>query len=169
MAAALVGMVGRLNDKKDGTPGPLHHIIASADALVARLHGLVQEDADAFSELAESWKLASDDLLTAARKQAATIRATETPLEIMARALDVMLLAIEGLETSKKNCLSDPAAAAILAHAALETARLNVMINLPGLSEPQHRDAFRSRADHLRAQASSLRRRIDTLITANYP
>ena len=32
VSAALCGMVGRLNDKKDGTPGKLHDTIETADA-----------------------------------------------------------------------------------------------------------------------------------------
>lgn len=167
IAAALAGMVGRLNDKKDGSPGPLHETIAAADALRGRLTALMDEDIAAFNELAATWKL-PDDPGHRARKEAAVIAATEKPLEIMERCVEVMRLARAGLETSKKNCLSDAGVAGLCAHAALESARLNVMINLPGIADEARRTELRRRADQIRAQARGLRGTIDGLLEVNY-
>jgi formiminotetrahydrofolate cyclodeaminase len=167
IAAALCGMVGRLNDKKDGAPGPLHETIPEADGLMERLKSLVDEDIAAFNDLAASWKL-PDDAAHASQKQAAIIRATKIPLDIMAEAADLMHIAVEGLSKSKKNCLSDAGVAGILAHAALEAARLNVMINLPGISDPAIRSELSSHARTLLDHGNASRLHIDRLITANY-
>jgi formiminotetrahydrofolate cyclodeaminase len=113
------------------------------------------------------WRLPDDDPTKAAGKEAATIAATETPLEIMSRAHEVMALARVGLEKSKKNCLSDAGVAAFMAHAALEGARLNVMINLPGIADQEKRAELRSRSDKLRAHARSLRAEIDRAVDAS--
>jgi formiminotetrahydrofolate cyclodeaminase len=160
-------MVGRLNDKKSGEHGPLHETIETADRLGKRLQGLVDEDAAAFTRLMACWRLPDDDPTKAAGKEAATIAATETPLEIMSRAHEVMALARVGLEKSKKNCLSDAGVAAFMAHAALEGARLNVMINLPGIADQEKRAELRSRSDKLRAHARSLRAEIDRAVDAS--
>lgn len=167
VAAALCGMVGRLNDKKDGTPGPLHDSIALADALRARLQALMEEDIAAFNELSATWKL-PDEPAYRARKETAVIAATEKPLEIMTRCVEVMRFAVAGLEMSKKNCLSDAGVAGLCAHAALESARLNVMINLPGIRDEARRSELRRRAEQVRAQVIELRVAIDGLLEANY-
>lgn len=168
VAAALCGMVGRLNDKKDGAAGPLHDTIAPADALLARMQALMDEDIAAFNELAATWKLPDGDPAAAVRKQAAVQRATESPLQIMECAVHIMRLAAEGLALSKKNCLSDAGVAGICAHAALEGARLNVMINLPGIQDGAGRDRYAASAETLREEAMGLRRHIDELIAQNY-
>jgi formiminotetrahydrofolate cyclodeaminase len=168
VGAALCGMVGRLNEKKRGEePGPLHDTIEPADAAMARLMTLADEDIAAFTELMRTWKLAGDEPEAERQKQTATMAATEAPLAIMTAAMAVMRLAVQGLETSKKNCVSDAGVAAFAAKAALEGARLNVMINLPGISDEKRRAALRERADALLAEAQTLsetvRRRIEAL------
>jgi len=167
IAAALVGMVGRLNDKKDGAAGPLHETIARADALRTLLSALVDEDIAAFNALAASWKV-PDGPEYAASKQAAVLRATRSPLEIMERSLEVMRLAEEGLRKSRKNCLSDAGVAAVMAHAALEGARLNVMINLPGISDERLRQDFKDRAGHLCDEAAALRVSVNRSLDEHY-
>lgn len=163
IAAALCGMVGRLNDKKDGTPGPLHGSITSADALMDDLKRLIDEDVRAFDKLSETWKLSAEDAAAREARQAATIDATESPLEIMSKALFVMKLAAIGLEKSKKGCISDAAVAAILSHAALEGARQNVLINLPAIDDAVRRDELRSRCESMHVSAAALRREMDAV------
>lgn len=167
-AAALCAMVGRLNDKKDGTPGALHEIIEPADELRARLCALVDEDIAAFNELAASWKLSEEDADQRERKQAAVLRATQSPLTIMEKAVEVMALSLQGLERSKKNCLSDAGCAALCAHAALDAARLNVLINLPGLHDPELRAGLRRKVDTLAADARRIRAAVDAALDASY-
>lgn len=168
IAAALCGMVGRLNDKKTGDPGPLHDTISPADDALERLKALVDEDMAAFTELMATWKLPADDPHASAKKQTATLRATEAPLRIMSAACEVMKIAAVGLEKSKQNCLSDAGAAALLAHAAVEAARLNVMINLPAITDKQKQADFLVRADQLRATAASLRETATTTLDKRY-
>jgi formiminotetrahydrofolate cyclodeaminase len=161
-------MVGRLNDKKTGEPGPLHDTIDKADALMGRLSALVKEDAESFNAVVASWKLADTDPNKDYAKQAAQLRATLVPLETMEQALEVMKLAVVGLEKSKKSCLSDAGVAAFMAHACLEGARLNVMINLPEIKDEKRRSEIRAKADSLRAEAAKLRGGVDKAMEADY-
>lgn len=167
VAGALCGMVGRLNDKKDGAPGVLHDTIIEADALRGRLQSLMDEDIAAFNALAASWKL-PDDAAHAGQKQAAVIEATRAPLAIMQASLDVMRLAARGLSQSKKNCLSDAGVAALFAHAALEGARLNVLINLPGIRDERTREELTRNAEAVRGEAHRLRGEIEARLAENY-
>lgn len=166
VAAALCGMVGRLNDKATGEHGVLHETIPVADELRQRLEHLSAEDVHRFEQLMQACKLPNSDPHKAARKTAATIAATETPLEIMSAALAVGELALLGLEKSKKSCVSDAGVAGLAAHAALEGAGLNVMINLPGIDTERQRVDFRFRADQLRARGRVLRERLEVLLAA---
>ncbi|MFQ5422932.1 MAG: glutamate formimidoyltransferase [Phycisphaerae bacterium] len=168
LGAALVAMVGRLNDKKDGTPGKLHDSIEPADALVGRLSSLATEDAAAFDAVVKAWRLSDDDADKDRIKQTAQIGAAEVPLETMTKACEVMKLAQAALETSKRNCASDAGVAAILAHAALEGARLNVMINLPDIVDETRRNELRSAADRLRAEARAIRETMDAALDAGF-
>lgn len=168
VGAALCGMVGRLNDKKDGAPGPLHDTLGEADGLLSRLGELVDEDIVAFDALAASWKLPDESPENADAKESAAIAATKSPLEIMEQAVAVMHLAVSGLEKSKKNCLSDAGVAGLMAHAAVEGARLNVAINLSGIKDAVARYSLRTRSGALRDEATALRKRIDALIDASY-
>lgn len=168
LGAALCAMVGRLNDKKTGEHGPLHDTIAPADALSSRLATLVREDADSFNAVVKSWKLPDDDPQKEPAKQAAQLWATLTPLETMERALEVMKLSIVGLEKSKKGCLSDAGVAAFLAHACLEGARLNVMINLPEIKDEKKRDEIREKAGRLRSEAATIRTAVNKAIDAQF-
>ncbi|MCK6457225.1 MAG: glutamate formimidoyltransferase [Phycisphaerae bacterium] len=167
LGAAMVAMVARLNDKKS-EPGPLHEQIDAAEALMGRLNALVKEDAAAFDAVMAAWKLPDDDPQKPAAKQAAQLRATQTPLETMQRALDVMRLAKDAVQKSKASCLSDGGVAAFMAHAALEGARLNVMINLPEIGDESQREELRRQAASLRDEAAALRREIDALLAGNY-
>lgn len=167
IGSALNAMVGRLNDKK-AAPGPLHHTIEPAEALMSRLNRLVREDADSFNALMAAWKLPDDDPQKSAKKQTAQVGATQTPLETMRKALEVMVMAKEGIEKSKPACLSDAGVAAFMAHAALEGARLNVMINLPEIADERTREGLRREANELREKARGLRGEIDALLAKHY-
>ena len=168
VAAALCGMVARLNDKKSGEHGPLHAMIAKADTLRAELITLADEDVNAFNELMACWKLPEDVTDRDARIESATIHATQAPLAIMRTALNVMRLAVEGLEKSKKNCISDAGVAGFAAHACLEGARLNVMINLPGLTHTEKAAEFRRDQKQYRDEAAQLAEKIQARITDLY-
>lgn len=168
VAAALCAMVGRLNDKKSGEPGALHDTIEQADALRERLELLADEDVTAFNELMACWKLPPDADERYARMETATAHATEAPLSVMATALDVMKLAYKGLDISKKNCISDAGVAGLAAHACVEAARLNVMINLPGLSNQDKALEFRDRAVQIREEAAELAKKIGDRIAELY-
>jgi glutamate formiminotransferase/formiminotetrahydrofolate cyclodeaminase len=168
LGAAMAAMVARLNDKKT-EPGPLHDMIAVADGLTGRLAALVRKDADAFNAVMAAMKLPDGDATKAERQRAAQTAATSAPLETMREALTVMELAKTGLDKSKPNCRSDAGVAGIMAHAALESAFLNVLINLPGFTDTRQADEFRRAALDVRERGKKLRAEIDGLIARHFP
>ncbi len=163
MAAAMAAMVARLNDKKAG-PGPLHEMIERAEAATGRLHRLVREDAEAFEAVLSAMRLPEDDPGKASRRQAAQVRAAEAPLETMRAGLDVMRMARECVEKSKKSCVSDGGVAMHLAWAAIEGARLNVLINLPDIADAAKREELRRAAEDARQQAAAVRKEMEAAV-----
>jgi formiminotetrahydrofolate cyclodeaminase len=142
VAAALVEMVCNLTIGKPALAGHERQATQIRDAA----HGLRQAalaqadaDAEAFGSLMAAYRLAKDteeqQSHRAAAIQAATLRAAAVPLEIAATAAEVVRLASRLPGRSNPNVLSDVAVAASCAAAAIESAAVNVEINLASLAD----------------------------------
>jgi glutamate formiminotransferase/formiminotetrahydrofolate cyclodeaminase len=59
------------------------------------------------------------------------------PLEVMKHCIDALALAQNVAANGNKNSVSDAGVAALMLHAACESAALNVRINLNGLSDQE--------------------------------
>jgi formiminotetrahydrofolate cyclodeaminase len=143
IGAALVEMVGNLTIGKPAFAEHEAHVTAVRDAareLRARALAEVDRDAAAFSELMAVYRLPKDtDQQKAARRQviqAATRRAADVPLEVAATAAEVARLAAQLPGRSNPNVLSDVGVAASAAAAAIESAAINVEVNLATLTDP---------------------------------
>lgn len=163
MASALLAMVARLNDKK-AEVGPLHDMIEKAEALIGRLNQLVSDDARAFDAVMAAMKLPETEPDRMQRMAAANLHATQVPLDTMQAAVAVLELADESAKKSKASCLSDAGVAAYLAGAAAASARLNVLINLPGITDAAKRSALRQSADDLMSRATKLVNQVDAVM-----
>jgi Methenyl tetrahydrofolate cyclohydrolase len=112
---------------------------AQAEALRARLQGLLQADVEVYGRLAAAYKLPQEtDEQQADRYaavQEATIAATRVPLEIAEIAAEVVALADPVAAKGSKLAVSDAGIAALLGEAAVHSALLNVYINLPTLDD----------------------------------
>ncbi len=90
------------------------------------------------------------------------MNAARVPVEVIDAAAAVVTLAEELGPVANRNVVSDVAAATEAARAAATTARVNVEINLPGITDPAIRqslidsaagvDALADRADAVTAQ-----------------
>jgi formiminotetrahydrofolate cyclodeaminase len=143
IGAALVEMVCDLTIGKPAFAEHEAHVTAIRDAareLRGRALAEVDRDAAAFSELMAVYRLPKDtDQQKAARRQviqAATRRAADVPLEVAATAAEVARLAAQLPGRSNPNVLSDVGVAASAAAAAIESAAINVEVNLATLTDP---------------------------------
>lgn len=142
IAAALVEMVCNLTI---GRPKFAEHeprVLAIRDharELRARALSQIDADAAAFTELMAAYRLPRDsDEQKAARRsavQAATRRAAAVPLEVAATAAEVVGLAAQLPGRSNPTVLSDVGVAASSATAALDSAAVNVEVNLATLTD----------------------------------
>ena len=140
LAAALVVMVARLTvgkSKYAQAEAECWQIIEAGEALRTKLTQAVDLDAAAFEGILMARKLPKE---TETQKQErsqvikeATLQAARVPLETAQQALEVLKLAVRMAAIGNLSAISDAAAGANLALAALKSAALNVRINLQGL------------------------------------
>ncbi|WP_305080514.1 cyclodeaminase/cyclohydrolase family protein [Pseudonocardia sp. ICBG1142] len=144
-AAALLGMVARYTDGERYAEHAetVLDVRNRADALRITGLGLAEDDARAFGAVGAAYKLPRDtDEAKQARSAAiaaATVEAGRIPAQVIRAAEQVVDLAERLRPIGNPNVISDVGAAADAARAAASTARLNVEINLAGLTDPQAR------------------------------
>lgn len=144
--AALVAMVARYTTgpKYDEHAETVAAIIADADqARHTALH-LAEADADAFNAVADAYKLptSTGEEKTARRAAIATalIGAAQPPARTIDAAIAVVDLAERLLPIANRNVITDVAAAAEAIRAAVTTSRVNIEINLGGITDTATRD-----------------------------
>ncbi|OUS85099.1 cyclodeaminase/cyclohydrolase family protein [Rhodococcus sp. NCIMB 12038] len=174
-AAALVSMVARYTTgKKYADHGMLvERICSSADAFREKALQFADDDMAAFTAVIDAYRLPREtDEESGARTAAiatALAGAAAVPAEVVVAAGDVVALADVLLPVANPTVVSDVAAAAEAARAAATTARVNIEVNLPGITDADTRrsltecltgvDAIVERADavtiRVRKQLSS--------------
>jgi formiminotetrahydrofolate cyclodeaminase len=144
-AAALVAMVARYSTG----PKYIEHrqlmdqIVGGADDLRETALELMAADARAFSAVAEAYALPK---ATGPEREsrsvaiaAALIEAARPPSDVIDVAANVIALAERLAPVGNRNVITDIAAAADAARAAATTARINVEVNLAGITDDQAR------------------------------
>ncbi len=144
LAAALVEMVCNLTI---GRPAHAEHestmrsALARAGVLRLAAVALVAEDAAAFRAVIDAYKLPkeSESQVSVRGKQIqlALAGAADVPRRTALAATEVLGLAAEILPGANPNVISDIAASACAARAALGTALVNVEINRAALTDPE--------------------------------
>ncbi len=148
LAGALAAMVANLTIDKKGyqdVTEEMKRVACDGQVLKATFLKAVDDDTSAFDAVMEAMRLpkktADEVALRDAAIEAATRHAIEVPLEVLrdcARVLDaVEPVAAKG----NANSLSDAGVAALCARAAAGGAYLNVMINLPGITDDAYKQA----------------------------
>lgn len=161
LGAALLEMVANLTIGKPAYADHQEHVrnvLQQATELRQRAVELIAADAEAFTALMATYKLpkATDEEKASrtAEIQRATAHAAEVPLQIAAVGSAVVKLAGQLPGRSNPNVLSDVAVAASAAAAAIESAAINVQINLGSLKDPAVTDDIATRlARHEAAMA----------------
>lgn len=147
-AAALIGMVGRYStgEKYAAHAEEIGRIVADADELRAEALRLAENDAAAFAAVADAFRLpkGTDDEKSArsAAIAAALLGACTPPADVIEAAGSLIELAEGLLPVGNRNVITDVAAASEAARAAATTARVNIEINLAGITDEESRRAL---------------------------
>jgi methenyltetrahydrofolate cyclohydrolase len=162
-SAALISMVCNLSI---GRPRYAEHeqlltgVLRQATERRELALSLARADADAFHTVLAAYQLprgSEDEQRDRAQAiQAALAGAAEVPLRVAAVAADLIRLAGDISGRSNPNVLSDVAVAAVLARAALDSAVVNVEVNLAGLDDGEQRAGLAGQlASHTAAAAQA--------------
>jgi glutamate formiminotransferase/formiminotetrahydrofolate cyclodeaminase len=167
LGGALGAMVANLTVGKKGLEEAWEPMKAAArrgQELKDWFLSAVDEDTSAFNRVMEAFRLPGKSPEEAAAKEAAvqeaTRRATEVPLSVLERSLEVLDLAEETARQGNPNSVSDAGVAALCAEACAAGACLNVGINLKNLTDKAWVEETRAKAAELRARASQRARGI---------
>lgn len=144
LGAALTSMVCNLTigkKKYAGVEQEMRKILGESEKLRATFTQLVEKDTEAFNKVMEAFDLPKETdpqkALRAAAIREATKEATLVPLEVMKHCIDALALAQQVAASGNANSVSDAGVSAIMLHAAVEGAGLNVKINLRGLNDSE--------------------------------
>ena len=159
LGASLVSMVCNLTIGKPRYAEHEQTMIAAraeADRIRRQALELAEADARAFTAVTDAYKLPKQtDEEKAARSRAiqqALVGAADVPLRTAAAAAEVVELCRRILPGANVNVLSDVAVAAASARAALDSAAINVWVNLASMTDAATREATASRLEaHLAA------------------
>lgn len=177
LGAGLAAMVANLTigkKKLEANWAAMRPVGDEGQALKDRLLGLVDTDTDAFNAVMAAMRLPKATAAEAAAReaavQAATREATLVPFRVLEASLDVLQLARIAATEGNPNSASDAGVAALCARTCAEGAFLNVLINLPGITDRAFAEDLRGRADeHLavvRREAEALVAQVEAKISA---
>lgn len=158
LAAALVGMVGRLTAGRAAyadREAEMESLIATADGLRARLLALVDADAQAYRDVIAAYQMPRETISQQARRtgaiQTALRNATDVPLEAAELCLQTLELVVTALVYGNRNAAGDAAVAALLAHAALQSQVRNALVNLAAITDTHYCDRVTRRCGEIAA------------------
>lgn len=170
LGAALVSMVGNLTigrKKYAAVQEQMEQLIADAVRVQEEMLNLVSEDTEVFEMVMAAYKLPKATDEEKAHRQDAINEALRTacsvPLRTADAAIRVLRLARFAAEHGNTNAISDAAVAGLTAQASLESALLNVRINLKALPQDDWSGQTATRVHSLRAEGASLLSEVITI------
>jgi len=162
--AALVSMVCNLTvgrEKFRDVEAEMQEVLAKSDALHRRLLDLLEADTRVYSQVMSAYRLPraadAEKRARTAAIQEALKAACQVPLDTARACAQVIELCPAAAEKGNVSAVSDVGVGAILAAAALESAGLNVMINLASIRDAEFVEAARREMDRLQASALALK------------
>jgi formiminotetrahydrofolate cyclodeaminase len=171
LGAALTSMVCNLTigkKKYADVEEDLKKVLDQSEQLRAQFTEMIDRDTQAFGKVMEAYALPKDSepqkaLRTAAIK-GATKEATLVPLEVMKHCIDALALAQIVAAKGNGNSISDAGVSALMLHAALEGAALNVRINLSGLDDPEFVGWKEDEVQSLRSTSAMMLEEIQSVV-----
>jgi len=151
LGAALISMIGNLTvgkKKYEDVEEDIKKIISSSEKLRYELSELIEDDVKVFNNFMATYKMpkeTEDEKKVRAEKiQESLIEAAKVPLKVAYKCLDILSLSKEVAEKGNINVVSDVGVAVLMAEAALESAILNVKINLRMIKDEKVRTELSS-------------------------
>jgi methenyltetrahydrofolate cyclohydrolase len=142
LGSALTSMVCNLTigkKKYSEVREEMESVLKKSEDLRALLTRLIDEDTDSFNEVMRAFAMPKETDEQKSQRTAAIQRTTKNatliPLKVMQLCEQTLLLTRVVAEKGNVNSVSDAGVAALMAHAACMSAKLNVQINLGSLHD----------------------------------
>jgi methenyltetrahydrofolate cyclohydrolase len=161
-AAALLAMVARYSDGPKYDAARMGRIAAEADGLRARALELAEADAEAFGAVGAAYRLPRSAEGRPEVIASALAGAARPPTGVLRLSYLLVQLAEWLLADGNRNVITDVAAAAEAARAAAVTSRLNIEVNLRGITDAALRDELTEAA----SVADTVVERADSIVAA---
>ena len=175
VSAALARMVAGLAIGKDDyrdSQDELCRIQEEGKSLQDRLLALADEDSAAYDAVAAALKLPKatpeDKKRRSEALQLALKKAADVPLSTMERCNDVIELSKRALEKGSKSAFTDAGSAALIAHAALEVAALNVKVNLLSIKDEAFCTKTRASMDLMLKRGSGIVEQVSRMVDSRF-
>ncbi len=139
LAAGLVSMVANFTvgkPKYKKVEKSVARILERAEKLRERLSRLTEEDSIAYSKISDAYRLPKGEERNKVM-QKALCHASKVPFEVANLSFKLLKLNQDLVEKGNRNLISDVGVSVIFSLAALETAALNVEINLAGIKDKE--------------------------------
>jgi len=168
LGAALCAMVLRIAAKK--SEQPLADRISELDNLRNDFLRLVDDDSAAFRRVADAMKLpratAEEKAERKERMQSGFLAAARVPLEVAKTARRLLETCDRTTSSASPMTVSDVGVGALMAHTALRSATLNVMINLASLDDAAQVKALSEELDRVMDGADEIAERVQDHVTS---
>ncbi len=129
---------------------------------------MVDKDTDAFDAVMDAMRLPDETPEQAAAKeeagQVATVGAIEVPLNVMEMEVEMLPNTLEVAKKGNINSISDVGVAGMMLLSALDGAAMNVIINLPGLTDQAKASEFKTRMEKLQPEGGKIADEIQRVV-----
>jgi glutamate formiminotransferase/formiminotetrahydrofolate cyclodeaminase len=160
LGAALSSMVCNLTlgkEKYQQVQNDIKAILGTSEQLRNRLTALIDEDTSAFNEVMTALKMPKDTPAQKQKRSAAMQQgfktAAEVPLETAQTCEKVLDLALVVAKKGNQNSITDAAVSALMASAGVDSAVLNVQINLGSINDATYVQSMTKKLNTLQQQA----------------
>ncbi|NLW17798.1 MAG: cyclodeaminase/cyclohydrolase family protein [Firmicutes bacterium] len=170
LGAALVSMVANLTagrKKFAAVEEEMQHLLAEATRLKDTMLRLASEDSVAFDGVMAAYALPKTTEEEKERRQQAVWEgyrsACQVPLAVAKHAIEILKLAIVAAEKGNPNAVSDAAVAGFAAYAALNSALLNVRINVKYLPDDEWTRDMLQQVEQLISEGNALQEKVQAI------
>ncbi len=175
LGAALARMVANIALGKEDYKSvhkELRRISAEGEALQRRLLDLAEEDTRAYWGVMKALQKSKATPAQKERRreaiQLALKKASDVPVETMEKCVAVLELSKKVLEKGSKEAFTDAGSAALVAHAALEAAGLNVKVNLLSIKDEAFCKKTRAKTESLLKKGSAVNDKIARIVDSRF-
>jgi len=163
-AAGLCGMLAALTINKKGYEDQwenMKDVLEKAEILKNEMLELLQRDTEAFNDASKAFKMLKDTEEEKKKRSEAIEtglkKATEVPLLIMDKSLEIARLAINTLKKGNKMATTDGAISALFAEAAAIGAMFNVRINFSWMKDKDYVSKTENRLNTILDEAKKIK------------